>query len=267
MQSKLCKCEGYTYITYENYCVCVEEILAEKKSLTPQEKNKFKNILNFLLVFKQKIALHLKLMKIGFRDLIRAMLEKRFYDMLHILKFDLVLLLKAIGSAQRLVAQGILKILKQLVTAEKIQLFKKKLIKIDMFIKDYPILKYLTGIALSGLLIFMWTQMTFIGDFDFDFDLQNAIYAVLGTYTLSHLFGTDEGLLFLTLFFTGFFKIISFNWILGTPYLIAIMLMYSVVKNKEWRRNIKSFFKVSSQKVSTTVYHYTPVKKFNYNQL
>lgn len=256
---KECRCEGYTYITYEDYCVCVDEILAENKSMTDADKSKFKNVIDFLLRFKQKMALHLKLMKISFKDLITAMMHKDFYSMLHMLKFNLMQLLNALGSIQRLITQGILKILSNIASKENMILFRAKVIKIEDFIKKYPILKYLTGAALCGLLIWMWTNMTFIGDFDFDFDLKIAFEALIGTFTLSQLLGTDEGLLFLGLFFTGIATPINFNWLLATPVLIPIMIAYSIHKNPTWQATVKRWVKTASQKVSTTQYKYRKV--------
>lgn len=258
-----CKCEGYTYYTYEEYCICVDEIIAEKKNLSQSDKNKYKQLIEFLKIFKQKLALQLRLMGVGIRDLIQALMDRNFYAILNILKFDLTLILKAMGAAQRLVAQGVLKILRVVATREGIMLFRAKVVKIDEFIKKYPILKYVTGLGLCGLLIYMWSNMTFIGDFDFDFDLQNAFLAIIGAFTIYHLFGTDEGLLFIMLFFTGVFNIINFNWILSTPVLMIIMVIYSVNKNPQWRTKIKSWIKNHSQKVNTTVYKYSSVKKYD----
>lgn len=83
-----CKCEGYTYITYENYCLCVDEVIAEQKKLNPTDKNKFKNMLTFLNLFKQKVTLHLKMIGISIKDLITGMLKLEFFNILKMLKFD-----------------------------------------------------------------------------------------------------------------------------------------------------------------------------------
>lgn len=262
-----CRCQGYTYITYEQYCICIDEVLSQNKKMSDNDKRKFKHIIDFLSAFKQKAALQLKLMKISFKDLIIAMTHRDFYAVLNMLKFDLSQLLKALGSIQRLIAQGILKILADITSKETMILFRAKVIKIDDFIKLHPILKYLTGAALCGLLIWMWINMTFIGDFDFDFDLQIAISALLGSYSLSDLLATEDGLLFLTLFFTGIATPISFNWLLGTPVLVPIMLTYSIYKNPTWQSNIKNWVKTSSQKVSTTMYKYQKTRIYNVYKL
>lgn len=261
-----CRCIGYTYYTYEEYCMCVNEVIKEEKKLTTDEKLKYKELIAFLSSFKQKLALQLKMMGIQVKELFDALMRKDVYEILKILKFNLQMLFKAIGAAQKLIVNGILKVLSSVVTQDNIILFRAKLIKIDDFIKKYPILKYLTGIALCGLLFWMWMNMTFIGDFDFDFDLTTAFLALTGSYTLYNLFGTDEGLLFLGLFFTGIFTPINFNWVLATPVLIPIMIIYTVSKNEQWKLKIKNWIKTHSQKVSTIQYKYQKIPKYDFKK-
>jgi hypothetical protein len=258
-----CKCEGYTYITYENYCLCVDEVIAEQKKLNPTDKNKFKNMLTFLNLFKQKVTLHLKMIGISIKDLITGMLKLEFFNILKMLKFDFTQLIKGILGIQNLVKRGILKIIAKIATIETIQKFRRKLIKIDDFLKEYPILKYLAGPALAGLLFWMWLNISFIGDVDTDFNFQYIFDAFIGKYSLYDLFGSEDGLLMIGSFFTGILGIVSFDWMIATPIVIPLAILYTVLKNAPLKNKIKSWAKRVAPKVNPSNYQYQPVPKYD----
>ena len=45
--------------------------------------------------------------------------------------------------------------------------------KVDQVIQKYPKIAKVTGIVVAGLLLFMWINMTFIGDLDYDFNFNS----------------------------------------------------------------------------------------------
>lgn len=262
MTTLVCKCEGYTYITYEDYCLCVEEIIAEKKLMNSAEKNKFKQILNFLKIFKDKLALHLKQMGIAFKDLIIAMLKRDFYNILHLLKFNIHQLLQALGSIQRLISNGILKILSEIAARSKtIKNNRERLQIIDEFLNKYPILKYLAGPALAGLLFWMWMNIAFLGNFDSDFDLKYIADALVGKFTVYDLFGSEQGLSMVIMFFAGLMQIFTFNWFIAAPFVVPIAIIYSFSKHTKLGKLIKSWIEKNCKKTASAIYDYVSINE------
>ena len=89
-------------------------------------------------------------------------------------------------------------------TKDKIEIF-------DNFIKRHPILKRLTGIALGALVLYIWMNMTFVGEFEFDFDWNTIFDALAGRLGISEIFFTADGIQLLILLGTGLLGA-SFPW-------------------------------------------------------
>ena len=93
--------------------------------------------------------------------------------------------------------------------ADKIQntkVMKKKdeyLKQADEFLQKHPKTKKVVMLGAAATVTYMWTQMTFVGEPDYDFDLSGVAGAAVGAKNLKDLFGGTEGAKFLTLFATG----------------------------------------------------------------
>ena len=255
MTIKECSCKSYSYLTYDDYCLCAEEIFNDTKSLSSVQKSKFKELLEFFGKMKKAFAENLKQMKLGFKELLVALKDKRFYDTLLILKFEFTKILQALAAAHLLFQKGLFKVLSTLIKDKTLDKIKTKVIKVDEILNKHPILKTISKVALAGILIFMWTRMTFIGNVNFDFDLSIAFDALAGAYTIKDLLGSLDGLQFLTLFFTGQYAGISFNWVLSTPILIVIMILYTTTKDTALKYKIKQWIKDKSTKIQSFQLH------------
>lgn len=88
---------------------------------------------------------------------------------------------------------------------------EEKLKDLDAFLAKHPKTKRIAGIAVAGILIYIWLNMTFTGNADYDFDMTDMIMALGGGFTLSKLFAGPEGMALLTLFATGMLGL-SFPW-------------------------------------------------------
>ena len=86
-----------------------------------------------------------------------------------------------------------------------------KLKDLDAFLATHPKTKRIAGMAVAGILIYIWLNMTFTGNADYDFDMGDMILALGGGFTLSTLFAGPEGMALLTLFVTGVIGL-SFPW-------------------------------------------------------
>lgn len=82
---------------------------------------------------------------------------------------------------------------------------------LDEWLKNHPRLKRIGGLAVAGMLIYIWMNMSFTGNFNYDFDFSTILSAASGTYSLSTLFAGPEGTRMLLLFATGVIGL-SFPW-------------------------------------------------------
>ena len=88
---------------------------------------------------------------------------------------------------------------------------EEKLKDLDAFLAKHPKTKRIAGFAVAGILVYIWLNMTFTGNADYDFDMGDMIMALGGGFTLSTLFAGPEGMALLTLFATGVLGL-SFPW-------------------------------------------------------
>jgi hypothetical protein len=95
--------------------------------------------------------------------------------------------------------------------------------QLDAFLAKHPPLKRMTGVAVGAILLYIWLNMSFTGDFKYDFDQSTLINALLGNYSLSSIFAGPEGVKLLTLFVTG--SLFSFPW----PGPQAALFVFSVL--------------------------------------
>jgi len=88
-----------------------------------------------------------------------------------------------------------------------------KLHQLDEFLQTHPKLKRLGGLAVGGILVFIWLNMSFTGDYKYDFNFDDVVEAVLGNFSLATIFSGQEELKLLTLFATGMLFGLSFPWV------------------------------------------------------
>lgn len=165
---------------------------------------------------------------IGIKDVLNAFKSGTIFDLLKALHFNLVVLLKAINALSGLVRQGLFSIFKDIAKTGAFQKIQKGVMRVDELFDKYPILRKVTGPVVAGLLFYMWTQMTFIGNLDYDFDFTSIMQALQGKYTLADLFASPQGLMMATLFTTG--GLISVPWLGATTYNLVLALVYTGYK-------------------------------------
>jgi hypothetical protein len=83
------------------------------------------------------------------------------------------------------------------------QLDSKRLRDIDEWLKKHPKTKRMAGIAVAGVLAYIWLNMTFVGNPAFDFDLSDLLAALGGSFSIADIFSGTQGALLLILFLTG----------------------------------------------------------------
>jgi hypothetical protein len=100
---------------------------------------------------------------------------------------------------------------------------------LDNFLKNHPKIKRIAGIGVAALLIYIWFNMTFTGDFEYDFNLVDVLAALGGKFSLSQIFAGKDGMKLLLLFATGVIGL-SFPWPGPTSVKFLTAVVQSVAK-------------------------------------
>ena len=186
--------------------------------------------------------------KVGISQVVEAFRQRSIFGFLKAVRFNIGVLLKSIGEVGKLLRQGLEKVFQHISNTAAIQQLRRGTLKIDEFLDRYPLLKKIGGIAIAGLLLYIWLSMTFIGDLDYDFNWGDIVGALSGSFTITELFLSPSGLMMITLFATG--GLISVPWLGSSAYNIILALFYtgySKLKDKDFSilRDIKSKIKRS----------------------
>jgi hypothetical protein len=100
---------------------------------------------------------------------------------------------------------------------------------LDNFLKNHPKIKRIAGIGVAALLVYIWFNMTFTGDFEYDFNLVDVLAALGGKFSLSQIFAGKDGMKLLLLFATGVIGL-SFPWPGPTSVKFLTAVVQSVAK-------------------------------------
>ena len=104
----------------------------------------------------------------------------------------------------------------------------KELKKLQEFLNEHPILKKIGGVAVAGLLLFIWLEGThFVHPEDFDFT--EIMEALDGNYDLHHLLGGGHGIRLLAVFVTALTGI-GFHYHTPKALNFIVALLYSLQK-------------------------------------
>ena len=103
-------------------------------------------------------------MKIDVLDIVSSFKSKNMFSMLKVFKFSIKHIFKSVTALSNLVRKGLFNIFEEIHKTGAFKKIEKGLMSIDDLLNKYPLLKKVGGIAIAGLIFYMWTQMTFIGD-------------------------------------------------------------------------------------------------------
>jgi hypothetical protein len=176
--------------------------------------------------------------KMNFADLVQAFKSRDVFAILKSFGFSIGLMFQSILAFTGAVRGGLLEIFRDMHRRGVFQQLRKGAIKIDEVMKRYPKLTRVTGIIIAGLLLYMWLNMTFIGDLDYDFNFSDIHAALLGTFSIANLFASPEGLMLITLFGTGAALGISFPWLGKSLYNFVVALIYTVYARMKGKKDI-----------------------------
>lgn len=157
-----------------------------------------------------------------------AFIERDMYKLMKSFGFSFVKILKTLHDLTGIVRTGLFETFKDLSDTTIFKKFRAGTVKWDDVTDKHPVLKKVTGPMVAGLIFFMWTQMTFIGNLDYDFNFDTIAAALKGSYSLEDVFGGPQGLMLIALFSTG--GLISVPWLGGTLYNLILALTYTGIK-------------------------------------
>ena len=164
------------------------------------------------------------------RDLVRAVKTRSFYGLMRSVGFSFVKLFKAVNAISSAVRRGLLKLFSHLAASGVFQKLQSGAVTVDAVLAQYPLLKRISGPLMAGLLLYMWMNMSFIGDAQFDLDLSHIGAAFVGSFSIADLLASPQGLMGLSLMFAGVFTGISFPWLAESSYNLILGVVYTLAR-------------------------------------
>jgi hypothetical protein len=232
--------EDYSFVTFDIYCEAIDRVFDD--TLTESVFDRYIEEGIFDYVRKMRITgglvrvfrdLRLGLekigrdFKIGLPDIIEAIKNKDVFGILKAFGFNIRLMFRAIGEFTKAVRGGLLEVFRALHRQKLFQALHNGTMKVDQVIQRYPKLAKVSGLVIAGLLLFIWLNMTFIGDLDYDFNFSDMAEALRGNFSLADLFTSPEGLMLMTLFGTGAAFGLSVPWLGKSLYNLILAIVYT----------------------------------------
>lgn len=196
-----------TEIQYDEFVLFVREHKLDEDCSMLNElgiPKRLKRIWGFIKELAEKVSLKLV-------DLVKLFLDKTVFKFFAKIKFSMEWLFKLVKKGFKAYRDVIKAIGEYLASTKVGKWTEEKLKDLDAFLAKHPKTKRIAGMAVAGILIYIWLNMTFTGNADYDFDMGDMILALGGGFTLSTLFAGPEGMALLTLFATGVIGL-SFPW-------------------------------------------------------
>ena len=228
--------EDTQLVTYEMYCGAMDLAFDNRLTESYFNENMFGAIKKMNLargLVKVFNELRYNIQKLGrdfkmnANELISAFKNRDIYDMLRAFGFNFRLVFRAIGAFTNALRGGLLEVFKELARTKTFQKMRRGAVKVDDVLNKYPILKRVTGVVVAGLLLYIWLNMTFIGDLDYDFNFSDTVAALHGTFSIADIFASPEGLMLVTLFGTGAAFGLSVPWLGKSLYNLTVAIVYT----------------------------------------
>lgn len=213
-------------IDYDLYCAALASIEKEPETalFMPPE---LKHWLAEMKTFLGTIALDAGIQVI---DLIAAFQNRDMFTLMRALGWSIKKLTQGVHAFTNLIPKGLMKIMHHLHSTNLIQRLHEGTVKIDEILNQFPLLKKLAGPALAGFLLWIWLNESFIGSLAFDMDLSFVVAAFKGSFSLSDLFMSPQGLAMLALFAAGTFTGVGVAWLGSSTANLLLAIGYTIAK-------------------------------------
>jgi len=194
--------EENTYLEFVRWADSYEEDRLE------EFKIKIPEVIRRQITFVKKLA---RDSGFKFSSLLKFFKEKVIFQFFTKIKFSFVELHKILKKGFK-AYQGVLDAVSEFIAQSGIGKFTaEKLKELDKFLLKHPKVRRLAGIGVAALLVYIWFNMTFTGDPQFDFDMSDLLAALAGNFSLANLFSGTQGTKLLLLFATGAIGL-TFPW-------------------------------------------------------
>lgn len=164
------------------------------------------------------------------REVAMALANKDVYALFKAFAFNTVKIAKTIHKGAEALKNAYVGIFAKILASGMLDDVKKGVATMDDVLNKYPILKKLAGPALAGVLILMWLNMSFTGNFDYDMDVSHILAALAGSFTLTDLFMSPDGLASLGLLCANFASGGALNataWLGANTYNLILAFVYT----------------------------------------
>lgn len=132
-------------------------------------------------------------------DIILAFRSKDMFAVLRAVRFNIMKLFNAVKKFAQLYSSGLQSVFKQMHDAGWFDKLRSGAAAVDELLETYPILRKLAGPAIAGLLLYIWFNMSFIGNPAYDLDITYILAAVVGNFSIEELFASPSGVQMLSL--------------------------------------------------------------------
>lgn len=177
-----------------------------------------------------------KKMKVRFKDLLVLFMDKVVFSIFQYFKWNL----KKLGEFLKkgfYAYREFWKVLAEYVRKNKVvQWTDEQLNKLDQYLQNHPKIKRIAGIGVAGILLAIWLNMAFIGDFPDDMNLEDIYEALKGNYKLTDLFTSQKGIKMIIQLILGISGL-SYLYTTNTWLDFCIALIYNIAKYK--KKNIR----------------------------
>jgi hypothetical protein len=229
--------DQYSFVTYEIYCEALNRVFDDSltESFFFQEgivdyirqstlSRGLIQVFRDLRMGIEKIARDFS-MNVG--DLVEAFKQRDVFEILKAFGFNIALMFRAINEFTKAIRGGLLEVFRLMSRQGVFRQIRSGAIKIDDVMRKYPKLSAVTGIVIAGILLYIWLNMSFIGNLDYDFNFSDIVNALKGTFSLADLFTSPEGLMLIALFGTGAAFGLSIPWLGKTTYNLLLAIVYT----------------------------------------
>ena len=153
-----------------------------------------------------------KVSQYSMTDLLVIFKDSRVFDFFKAIKFSFEYLFNILKKGFK-AYKDLEKAITQFLSDNRIiRWTKDKLEILDKFLEEHPVLKKISGVAVAGILIYIWLNMAYNPDLEYSMDWSDIIGALSGDYSIADLFASDAGVKMLLLFATGTLLGLSFPW-------------------------------------------------------
>ena len=211
-------------VTYPVYCAVLDQMQGREVAFDFSFPTALVKAFGDLKEMFNDIA---KEFKVGIGEIVKAFKHKDVFALLKGLGFNIKAIWKGILAFTGLVPKGLFKVFDAIAKSGALDRLKAGTMKIDELIHKYPLLTRLAGIALGGLLIWIWMSCAFTGNPDFDFNIATIIAAFKGDFDLTDLFLSPSGLAMLTALGVGMFTGLGVSWLGSNIGNLLLALVYT----------------------------------------